>query len=117
MGVAITERASVKDGGVVEQCAIAIRSGFQLFDERGEQLEVEAVDLCHLLDEIGMSAVMSERVMRIGNADLRIGADTSLAAQHHGRNAREVRLKSDCLKFEHQLYIILVLERNPRGLL
>src|SRR5262249_57006573 len=59
-----------------------------------------------------MTAVVSERVMRVGNADLRIGADASLASHHHGRNAREVRLKTDYLKIEHQLYIILVLERN-----
>ena len=104
-------------GGVVEQRAVAIRSGFQLFEERGEQLDVEAVDLRHLLDEIRMAAMMSERMMRIGNADLRIGADASFAAQHHGRNAREVRLKGDRLKIEHQLHIILVLERNPRRFL
>ena len=66
----------------------------------------KAVDLRDLLDEVGMAAMMRQRMVRIGNADFGIGAHAAFAAEHHGRDARQVGLERDRLQIEHQLHVV-----------
>src|SRR5260370_26533101 len=103
MGMAITvgKPAAVNEQRVVEQGAVAILSGLEPPDEVGKQLDMECVDLCELLHPLRIVAMMRERMMRIGNADLAISPDTALAADHHCRHAGQVRLKCQHLEIIH----------------
>ena len=60
--------------------------------------------------------MVGQRMVRIGDPDFRISADASFPAQHHRGDACQVGLKRDHLQIEHQLHVILVLERNAGGL-
>src|SRR6185503_15788540 len=60
---------------------------------------------------------MSERMMRIGDANLRIDSHTALAAQHHRCNPRQVRLERDHLELIHQLRIVGQRDWYPGGFL
>jgi len=62
--------------------------------------------------EIGMAAVVGERMMRVRNSDLGVGSDAAFTPQHHGGDAGDVRLEGDRLEVEHQLHVLGVLERN-----
>src|SRR5438046_6363978 len=117
MRVSVAQRAAVQDRGMIEQRTVSVRHSFQTLDKPGEQLDMEDVDLRDLLDKVGMAAMMRERMVRIGNADLRIRANAAFAAQHHGGDAGEIRLECDGLQIEHHLYVIPVLEGNSGGLL
>jgi hypothetical protein len=55
--------------------------------------------------------------MRLGNADLAIGALAAFPAIHHGDHACEVALQSQNLQVEHDFQIILEKNRNAGGLL
>ena len=79
-----------------------------LLEEVREQLHVEHVDLGDLLDPLRLVAVVGQRMVRIGHADLRIGPQAALAAEHHRRDAREVGLERDHLQVEHQLHVVRV---------
>src|SRR5947207_967176 len=89
MRVSVAQRASVKNCGMIEQRAVAIRSSLQPLYKPGEQLDMERVDLRDLLDKIGMPAMMRERMVRIGHADFRIRTNAAFAAEHHGGDARQ----------------------------
>jgi len=84
--------AAVDDDGVIEQCAVAIRRSGELRDELREQLHVQHVHLRHLLDPLRVVAVVGERVMRIGHADLRVGAVAGFAGELERHHARDVAL-------------------------
>ena len=71
-----------------------------------EKLGVEAVDFCHLFDEIGVATVVGEGVVRVGDFDLGVGTDAAFAADHHGADAGEVGLEGDGLEVEHQLDVV-----------
>lgn len=106
VAVAFGESAAVEDGRVIEEGAIAVAGGLEAGDEVGEELGMVAVDLGHFFDEIGMTAVVSEGVVGVGDADFRIDADAAFAAHHHGGNAGEVGLEGDDLKVEHEADIV-----------
>lgn len=112
MGIAVAKRAAIKDCGVIQERSLAVGGRPKLSKKVGEQLDVEAVNLGHLLDELRMAAMMCQRMMRIGHADLGIRADAAFTAQHHRRHASQVRLKRDDLQIEHQLDVIRVLKGN-----
>src|SRR5262245_10161558 len=117
MRVAVAEGAAVKDRAAVEEAAVEIRGGGEALHEAREELDVEAVDLRHLLDEVGMAAVVRQRVVRVGDANLRVDANAAFAAQHHGGDAGEVGLERDGLQLEHQLDVGGIVERDAGRLL
>ena len=59
---------------VVEQRAVAVGSGPQLLEQIGEHRDVIGGDLAQLSPALRIVAVMREGVVRVGDADLRIGA-------------------------------------------
>ena len=87
---------------MVEQRAVAFRRGLQLLQEVGEQRHVERVDLGHLRDLLRIVAVVRERMVRIGHADLGIGARAGFARQLEGDDAGDVALQRQHLQVEHQ---------------
>ena len=81
VNVRIADPAPVKNERMVEQRAVAFGRGFQFLQEPGEERNVERIDLRHPLDLGRVIAVMRQRVMRIGNADLGVSAIARLARE------------------------------------
>ena len=73
---------------------------------------MELVDLRHLRDLLGIAAVVRQRVVRIGDADLRIGAIAGLARELERDDARDVALQREHLQVEHQLRVIGIRGRH-----
>ena len=100
--VGVAHAAAVEVERVIEQRAVAVRRGFQLCEELGEQRDVELVDLRHLGDFLRIVAVVGKRVMRIGDADFRVGAVAGFAGELEGDDAGDVALQGQHLQVEHQ---------------
>ena len=60
------------------------------------------VDLGHLGDLLGVVAVVRQRVVRVGDADLGIGPVAGLAGELEGDDAGDVALERQHLQVEHQ---------------
>src|SRR5258706_4291591 len=91
---------------MIEQASIPIGRRFELVQKVSEQLCMKTIDLGDFLNPLRIIAMVRERMMRVGDADLRIDPHASLAAEHQGRNTSQVGLKCDNLKVVHQLRII-----------
>ena len=111
----IAHAAAVQVERMVEQRAVAFRRGLQLLQELREQRDVELIDLGHLGDLLRIVAVMRQRMMRIGNADLRIGAVAGFARQLKRDDARDVALQRQQLQVEHQSGVVGVGRRHADG--
>ena len=61
-----------------------------------------ALILRHLRELVGIVAVVRERVVRVGDADLGIGAGAGLAGELEGDDAGDVALQRQHLQVEHQ---------------
>src|SRR5688500_15854137 len=96
---------------MIEQGALTIRGSFQLLEEISEQRHMERVDLGNLGELLGIAAVVSERMMRIGNANLGISSRTRFASQLECDHSRNVALQREHLKVEHQARMIRVRRR------
>ena len=68
---------------------------------------MERVDLRQLRQLLGIALVVRDRMMRVGHADLRIGAAAELAAHHERDDARQVALVREHLQVEHQLRVLV----------
>ena len=60
---------------------------------------------------------MRQRMVGLGDADLRVRPPAVLAAQHEGHDPRQVALVGQHLQVAHQRAVLLVVCRNPAGLL
>ena len=69
---AIADAAAVKDGHVIEQRTVAVRSRFEFLKKIGDLVHVVGVDLHHFFDRIGTGFVR-QCVMRVADADFGIG--------------------------------------------
>src|SRR5688572_12903126 len=90
MAIAVADRRTVQNHHVVEQGSVAIGSISKLLQIVGEELQMILLNLDALLHFLRIVLVMRHRVMRLGNADLRIGPRTLLSAVHECDNARDV---------------------------
>src|SRR5450759_4162126 len=72
--VAVGEAGAVDDHAVIEQRAVTFLDRLQLLHPGGELEHVIAVDLRHLFHQIGLIAVVGERMEAVGYADLAVGA-------------------------------------------
>jgi hypothetical protein len=98
---------------VIEQRAVAVGRGTELCQIFREELGVVPVDLRHVRDELGDVVVMRERVVRFGNANLRIRPRALLLANHERDDAREIRLERQNLQVEHQREVVFEDRRRP----
>ena len=76
-----------------------------------------AVDLRHVGDKIRNVVVMRERVVRFGDANLRVGTRALLLANHERDHARQIGLKRQELQIEHQRQVIFEHRRYALRLL
>ena len=65
VGVAIGDATAIDNHAVVQKAAVAVFGGLHLLDETGELLHVILVDLPHFLHQVGLVAVVGQRVMTI----------------------------------------------------
>ena len=115
--VAVGDARAVQDRHVVEQRAVAVRRRLQLGQVLREQLRVIAVDLRHLLDQLGNVVVVRQRMVRLGHADLRIGPRALLLADHERDDARQIGLERQHLQVHHQRQVIFEHRRRAQRLL
>ena len=73
---------------------------------------MELIDLRHARDLFRIVAVMRERVVRIGNADLRVSAIARFARELERDDARDIALQRQHLQIEHQPRVIGVSGRH-----
>ncbi len=99
---------------MIEQRAVAFRRRLELGEELGEQRDVELVDLRHPGDLRRVVAVVRQRVVRVGHADLGIGAVAGLAGELEGDDAGDVALEGQHLQVEHQPGVVGVGRRARR---
>ena len=78
---------------------------------------MKAIDFSDLLDPLRIVTMVSKRVVRIRNVDLRIDPQTPLPADHQGRHPRQVRPECHHEEVAHQRSIIGEGDGDPRGLL
>ena len=97
---------------VIQQRAVTFRRRLQLLEVIREQRHVERVDLRHPRDLVRIVAVMRQRMMRIGHADLGVGAVARLARELERDHPRHVALQRQHLQVEHQLRVIGIRRRH-----
>src|SRR6185295_5934770 len=97
----IPHPASIQVNSVVEQRAITIGSGLQFLEKLPEERHVKRIDLGNLQELLRIVAVMTDRMMRIRNADFRIRAVIELASELERHDTRDVGLKRQDLQVEH----------------
>ena len=76
-----------------EQRPVAVGCRGQLLEIRAEQPHMISLDDRALRHLGGIVLMVGERVMRLGNPDLRVGTPRLLAPVHERRDARQIRLK------------------------
>ena len=108
----VAHPASVQVDRIVEQRAVAVRSGLQFLEELREERDMERVDLRDLLDLFRISAVVTGGMVWLWNADFRIGAVAELARELEGDDPRDIGLKRQHLQVEHESRVILELSRD-----
>ena len=89
----------------------------QLVHQVGELAEVVLVDLVQALQLRRLVLVMRQRVVRVGDADLRIGVSADFARQHEGADPGEVGLVGQREQVHHQLGVLGVVGRHADRLL
>ena len=80
-----------------------------------EQVRLIRIELRVPLDVLGPLLVVRHRVMALREADLGIGAEVELAAEHERHDAREVRLEREPLELVHELHVLAERLRECRA--
>ena len=104
--VAVGDARAIQDRHVVQQRTVAVGRRAELRQVLREELRMIAVDLRHVRDQLGHVAVMRQRMVRLGHANLRVRAGALLLADHERDDARQVGLKRQELQVEHQRQVI-----------
>ena len=105
--VGVAHAAAQQVQRVIQQRAVAVGRRRQLLDQVGEQRHVVGVDLRQLDELLRVVDVMRHGMVRLGDADVGIGAGAGLARQLEGDDARGVGLERQHLEVEHQPDVIL----------
>ena len=88
MQVAVGDAGSVHDHRTIEHGGVAFSHRLQPGDELGEETDVVGLDPGQLGQRRRIVAMMRQLMMRFGNADLIVTADTRFASEHHGGDPR-----------------------------
>ena len=76
---------------------------------------MELIDLRHARDLVRIVAVMRERMVRIGNTDLWVGAIAGFAGELERDDPGDVTLQRQHLQVEHQSRVIGIGRRHAHG--
>ena len=107
MQVRIAHTGTVQQHGVVQHVALALLRGRQGVQEVGEHLHLEGVELGLPRELLRVVLVVRERMVRVGHADLGVGAHAGLPHHQEREDACEVRLERQGLQVKHQLDVLL----------
>ena len=89
---------------------------FSFSHPAGELLHVIGVDLRHLFHQIFLIAMVGERMVAVGDADLAIGARGAFVRDQERHDARQVGLERDRHHVGHQLEVLGEIGRDAVGL-
>src|SRR5262245_51046519 len=92
MAITVADASSVQKNHVIEQRPISVRRRSELFKIRSKQRDVIGLDLGAFLHLRRIVLMMSQRVMRLRNADLRIRSPILFTAIHERGDSRQVGL-------------------------
>src|SRR5439155_16763362 len=90
MAIAVADCSAVKNHHVIEQRSVAVWRIPELLQVIGEEFQVVLLNSGALRHFLRIVPVMCHRVMRLWNADLRVGPRTLLAAVHERADTRDV---------------------------
>ena len=107
MPIAFTDAATVVDDHMIQQGAITIRCRSELFQIVGKHLGLQGFNPDHLLYFLGISGVMGQRVVCVGNSDFRVRSIRLFAADHESNHPREIGLEGQNLQVKHQPGVFL----------
>ena len=114
--VAVADASAKEKDGVIEQRPVAIRripQFFQILAEQHQMMPLNARALLHLRRVV---LVVRQRMMRLGDPNLRIGPAGLLAAIHESDDPGQVRLIGQQLQIVQQPDVLLEYVRNTGGL-
>src|SRR5262249_8146949 len=80
VAIAVADGASIKQDHVIQQRPVTVRRRSQFLHVISEQPDMIGLDFCALLHLLRKILVMGQRMMRLGNADLRIRPTVLFAA-------------------------------------
>ena len=95
--IRIAHAAAIENHRMIEQRTVAVPRGLQFFQVVGKQRNMERIDLCHLGELLRIAAVVRQRMMRLGHADLGIGARAGLASELERDDAGDIALHGEHL--------------------
>src|SRR5712691_7224807 len=98
----VAQPASVQVDGVIEQRAVAVGGGLQFLEKIREQRHVERIDLGNFGELFRIVAMMTRGMVRVRDADFRIGTVIELARQLEGDDSCDVGLKRQDLQVEQE---------------
>ena len=118
--VRVAHRAAVEHHRMVEQGAVALGGGLELLDEFREQGNVMGVHLREVHRLLGVFAaairLVRQRVVRVGDANVRERAAADVAHHHEGEDTGRVDLERRREQIEHDGDVFVVrLGRPDRG--
>ena len=102
---------------MVQQRSVAVGRPAQLLQVGREQRGVVCVQLREERHLLGIVLVMRQRMVGLGDADLRVRPPAVLAAQHERHDPCQIALVGQHLQIAHQRAVIFVVRRDPAGLL
>src|SRR4029077_2136724 len=112
MAIAVADRSAVKNHHMIEQRSVAVWRIPELLQVIGEEFQVVLLNLGAFRHFCRIVLVMCHRVMRLWNADLRVGPRTLLTAVHERADTRDVRLISQKLQVVEQMRVVVEALRN-----
>src|SRR5262249_55937355 len=113
--IRIPHVGAVKNQGVIQQCAVAIRSGLQLFGKVRHRRNVVSIPLGIVEDSRRNALVMGSAVKTHARAAIRkqialrerIASARQIASAEQRCNARDIRLESQRGEIKMQLDVII----------
>src|SRR5690348_263763 len=80
MPIAVADTTAEQQDRVIEQRAVAVRSGSEFFEVSRKQRHMIGLDLCALIHLFRLVLMMRQRMMRFRNANLWIRSSILLSA-------------------------------------
>src|SRR5439155_9975129 len=102
----IPHATAVQVDRVIEERAVTIGSSLHSLEELGKQRNMVRIDLRYLRQLFRIPPVMAGRMVRIGDADVRVRTIALLARELEGDDARNVCLEGQNLQVEHELGVV-----------